>query len=274
MNNRRKLPPISDILAQPPISTSIPLPTTTTTTTPTTTTTTTTRITSATTTSTRSNSISNVSATSSNESHPNSSVTRIKPKNRKRQRKKFEDVKRLYYCDYQNCNKGYGSLTHLNEHRVIQRHGPRKKIDDFKHVKLAELQEKKQQQQQQRQKPSPPTIIKLPLLNLANNLMMMIPTPTTSLSNYHYPLNYETKIQPTPIIPIPHVHLNNNNINEPRFIQRQLVSGNNVSSHVINGDTPSVKIEENEENGKKDTPETDIIVQSLLKMKNQRSDCL
>lgn len=141
-------------------------------------------------------------------SHPSASSAHTK----KRQRKRFEDVERLYYCDFKNCNKGYGSLTHLNEHRVIQKHGARKKIEDFKHIKLIQKQNKREKKNLITLPP-----IRQPLPNYNNNnapilinetkpvnpvsTFPIIPSPSlnstppafnaVSLSNYHYPMSNE-----------------------------------------------------------------------------------
>lgn len=56
-------------------------------------------------------------------------------KTKKRKRRRFKEVERYFICDHPNCDKSYGSLAHLNEHRVIQSHGPRKKLEDFGNVK-------------------------------------------------------------------------------------------------------------------------------------------
>ncbi|TKY90934.1 hypothetical protein EX895_000932 [Sporisorium graminicola] len=42
-----------------------------------------------------------------------------------RRRRKSEDVERKYRCDYDGCDKAYGTLNHLNTHRATNEHGPR-----------------------------------------------------------------------------------------------------------------------------------------------------
>lgn len=41
---------------------------------------------------------------------------------KKRPRKKYNEVERLYQCTYQNCTKAYGTLNHLNAHVSMQGH--------------------------------------------------------------------------------------------------------------------------------------------------------
>lgn len=41
---------------------------------------------------------------------------------KKRPRRKFHEVERLYQCNFQDCTKSYGTLNHLNAHVSMQRH--------------------------------------------------------------------------------------------------------------------------------------------------------
>jgi hypothetical protein len=41
---------------------------------------------------------------------------------KKRPRRKFNEVERLYQCNYPNCTKAYGTLNHLNAHITMQEH--------------------------------------------------------------------------------------------------------------------------------------------------------
>lgn len=80
-------------------------------------------------------SISSGSSTTTTTATPTPTTSRGKPPVKKRTRRKFQDIERYYVCDFPNCGKSYGALTHLNEHRVIQKHGPRLKLEDFTNVK-------------------------------------------------------------------------------------------------------------------------------------------
>lgn len=40
----------------------------------------------------------------------------------KRPRRKFNEIERLYQCNFYNCTKAYGTLNHLNAHISMQEH--------------------------------------------------------------------------------------------------------------------------------------------------------
>ena len=42
---------------------------------------------------------------------------------RKRPRRRYDEIERLYHCSWTDCTKSYGTLNHLNAHIVMQRHG-------------------------------------------------------------------------------------------------------------------------------------------------------
>jgi len=45
---------------------------------------------------------------------------------RKRPRRRYDEIERLYHCSWPDCTKAYGTLNHLNAHVVMQKHGPRR----------------------------------------------------------------------------------------------------------------------------------------------------
>ncbi|CAN6613385.1 hypothetical protein TRVA0_005S02520 [Trichomonascus vanleenenianus] len=53
----------------------------------------------------------------------------------KRKRRRPEQIDRIYVCGYNGCQKGYGSLNHLNTHIVNHNHGPKRKSADFQDIK-------------------------------------------------------------------------------------------------------------------------------------------
>lgn len=63
----------------------------------------------------------------------------------RRHRKKFDQVERLFKCNYGTCQKSYGTLNHLNHHIVLQSHGPKRKTSEF----TAERQYLKDKQRRQ-----------------------------------------------------------------------------------------------------------------------------
>jgi hypothetical protein len=40
----------------------------------------------------------------------------------KRPRRRYDEIDRLYHCNWQGCNKSYGTLNHLNAHVSMQKH--------------------------------------------------------------------------------------------------------------------------------------------------------
>jgi hypothetical protein len=49
------------------------------------------------------------------------------PVHKKRPRRKFDQIERLYLCGYEGCNKSYGTLNHLNAHVSMQKHGEKRR---------------------------------------------------------------------------------------------------------------------------------------------------
>ncbi|KAI8988391.1 hypothetical protein BDF20DRAFT_970636 [Mycotypha africana] len=69
------------------------------------------------------------------------------PNQKKRPRRKFHEVERLYQCNYQDCEKAYGTLNHLNAHVSMQRHGPKRQPSEFKELRKIWRQQKKEHKQ-------------------------------------------------------------------------------------------------------------------------------
>ena len=42
---------------------------------------------------------------------------------KKRPRRRYDEIERLYQCSWPDCNKSYGTLNHLNAHVTMQNHG-------------------------------------------------------------------------------------------------------------------------------------------------------
>ncbi|KAK8117352.1 uncharacterized protein PG998_005633 [Apiospora kogelbergensis] len=45
----------------------------------------------------------------------------------KRRRRRPEEIDRIYICGWEGCQKGYGTLNHLNAHVTMQSHGIKRK---------------------------------------------------------------------------------------------------------------------------------------------------
>ncbi|KAH9443714.1 hypothetical protein Pst134EB_026111 [Puccinia striiformis f. sp. tritici] len=54
---------------------------------------------------------------------------------RKRARRRFDEVERLYDCNYPGCTKAYGTLNHLNAHIAMQKHGAKRLPQEFKEIR-------------------------------------------------------------------------------------------------------------------------------------------
>jgi len=45
---------------------------------------------------------------------------------KKRPRRRYDEIERLYQCAWPECTKSYGTLNHLNAHVTMQKHGPKR----------------------------------------------------------------------------------------------------------------------------------------------------
>ena len=54
---------------------------------------------------------------------------------RKRPRRRYDEIERLYKCSWPDCTKTYGTLNHLNAHVVMQRHGNKRSPNEFKELR-------------------------------------------------------------------------------------------------------------------------------------------
>lgn len=53
-------------------------------------------------------------------------VTLGGPTPKKRPRRRFDEIERLYSCGWMGCEKSYGTLNHLNAHVAMQKHGEKR----------------------------------------------------------------------------------------------------------------------------------------------------
>ncbi|CAO3594022.1 unnamed protein product [Absidia cylindrospora] len=114
---------------------------------------------------------------------------------KKRPRRRYDEIERLYHCTFSGCKKSYGTLNHLNSHVLMQSHGPKRHPSEFKemrkewrrqrkqreqHKKQAEKADNEQQQQQQQQQQQPPTLTTVfqpPSFMSANFPLQSMPMP-------------------------------------------------------------------------------------------------
>ena len=45
---------------------------------------------------------------------------------KKRPRRRYDEIERLYACSWPDCTKQYGTLNHLNAHITMQKHGSKR----------------------------------------------------------------------------------------------------------------------------------------------------
>lgn len=65
----------------------------------------------------------------------------------KRPRRRYEEIERLYKCNFENCTKAYGTLNHLNAHVTMQKHGPKRVPEEFKDIRRLHKLKKKQEEE-------------------------------------------------------------------------------------------------------------------------------
>ncbi|GJE90917.1 hypothetical protein PsYK624_070630 [Phanerochaete sordida] len=54
---------------------------------------------------------------------------------KKRPRRRYDEIERLYRCSWPNCTKAYGTLNHLNAHVTMQKHGVKRSPGEFKELR-------------------------------------------------------------------------------------------------------------------------------------------
>ncbi|KAI5123509.1 hypothetical protein M0805_006669 [Coniferiporia weirii] len=67
---------------------------------------------------------------------------------RKRPRRRYDEIERLYSCSYPGCTKAYGTLNHLNAHVNMQKHGAKRHPNEFKEMRKQWRKMKKEQEQE------------------------------------------------------------------------------------------------------------------------------
>ncbi|KEI36476.1 uncharacterized protein L969DRAFT_97213 [Mixia osmundae IAM 14324] len=71
---------------------------------------------------------------------------------RKRARRRFDEIERLYDCNYPGCTKAYGTLNHLNAHISMQKHGPKRGPQEFKDIRKEWRARKKAEESRSKQR--------------------------------------------------------------------------------------------------------------------------
>ncbi|KAF9416733.1 hypothetical protein BGZ94_010150 [Podila epigama] len=70
---------------------------------------------------------------------------------KKRPRRRFDEIERLYVCNWGECEKSYGTLNHLNAHVSMQKHGPKRDPIEFKELRKAWRRHKRAEEEAAKQ---------------------------------------------------------------------------------------------------------------------------
>ncbi|CAO3598283.1 unnamed protein product [Absidia cylindrospora] len=65
---------------------------------------------------------------------------------RKRPRRRYDEIERLYHCTWPGCTKSYGTLNHLNAHVSMQKHGEKRHPSEFKEMRRTWRRQKKERE--------------------------------------------------------------------------------------------------------------------------------
>ncbi|THV05545.1 hypothetical protein K435DRAFT_647030, partial [Dendrothele bispora CBS 962.96] len=63
---------------------------------------------------------------------------------KKRPRRRYDEIERLYQCSWPDCTKAYGTLNHLNAHVTMQKHGSKRSPNEFKEMRKQWRKQKKE----------------------------------------------------------------------------------------------------------------------------------
>ncbi|KAI7868859.1 hypothetical protein BDF14DRAFT_1684499, partial [Spinellus fusiger] len=63
---------------------------------------------------------------------------------KKRPRRRYDEIERLYHCNWAGCTKSYGTLNHLNAHVSMQKHGNKRYPTEFKEMRKEWRKQKKE----------------------------------------------------------------------------------------------------------------------------------
>ncbi|KAF8845075.1 hypothetical protein BDN67DRAFT_893227 [Paxillus ammoniavirescens] len=64
---------------------------------------------------------------------------------KKRPRRRYDEIERLYQCSWPDCAKAYGTLNHLNAHVTMQKHGSKRSPNEFKELRKQWRKAKKEE---------------------------------------------------------------------------------------------------------------------------------
>lgn len=90
-----------------------------------------------------------------NHPHLATYVSSSDAKEHKRLKRRHREIRRMYKCGWNGCEKAYGTLNHLNAHVTMQSHGSKRTPKEFKGIrkewKVVKKEENQRKQEQDRQ---------------------------------------------------------------------------------------------------------------------------
>ncbi|KAG1056062.1 hypothetical protein G6F43_002015 [Rhizopus delemar] len=113
---------------------------------------------------------------------------------KKRPRRRYDEIERLYHCNWPGCTKAYGTLNHLNAHVSMQKHGPKRNPAEFKEMRKEWRRQKKEREIQK--KANEQQMIKQEMINQhynsssspqqsTNNTFLTIPPGSLSVNGFY-----------------------------------------------------------------------------------------
>ncbi|KAG0222457.1 hypothetical protein B0O80DRAFT_457951 [Mortierella sp. GBAus27b] len=132
---------------------------------------------------------------------------------KKRPRRRFDEIERLYVCNWGDCEKAYGTLNHLNAHVSMQKHGPKRLPAEFKELRKAWRKHKRAEEEaakqaaafHQQQAQSQQAQLQPPLCDPV--LAHMHPAAAAAAAHHPLAMHAMTHHQPHQL-PHPHAHPN------------------------------------------------------------------
>ncbi|KAG0357522.1 hypothetical protein BG005_003419 [Podila minutissima] len=128
---------------------------------------------------------------------------------KKRPRRRFDEIERLYVCNWGECEKSYGTLNHLNAHVNMQKHGPKRDPAEFKELRKAWRRHKRAEEEAAKQAAA--------FHQQQNQNPLQICEPV--LTHMHMPVHGMSHHQPHQL-PHPHAHPNQHHPHHTQAMQQ------------------------------------------------------
>ena len=116
---------------------------------------------------------------------------------RKRPRRRYDEIERLYPCSWLGCQKSYGTLNHLNAHVAMQKHGAKRSPGEFKEMRKAWRKSKREDEQRRQANQA------VANEEVLSRSKMMFSTPSQPFMTHGYPVNNNFGPPPPHVMPPP-----------------------------------------------------------------------